>query len=72
MASTEKTYKYHMQIQEDDAPPPSSPSSSHPVNTYKEVLKPVKSQTKSAGAVKANLTEQFNSPSSRTKVQHSW
>eukprot|EP00105_Crassostrea_gigas_P024846 XP_011445238.1 PREDICTED: putative pyridoxal-dependent decarboxylase domain-containing protein 2 isoform X3 [Crassostrea gigas] len=67
MASTEKTYKYHMQIQEDDAPPPSSPSPSHPVNTYKEVLKPVKSQTKSAGAVKANLTEQFNSPSSSTQ-----
>lgn len=71
MASTEKTYKYHMQIQEDDAPPPSSPSPSLPVNTYKEVLKPVKSQTKSAGAVKANLTEQFNSPSSSTQVQHS-
>nr|XP_022319864.1 putative pyridoxal-dependent decarboxylase domain-containing protein 2 isoform X1 [Crassostrea virginica] len=67
MASTEKTYKYHMQVQEDEAPPP--PSSPPPAtNAYKEVLKPVNTQqTKSAGAVKANLTQQFNSPSSHSQ-----
>ena len=72
MASTEKTYKYHMQIQEDEAPPP--PSSPPPAtNAYKEVLKPVNTeQTKSAGAVKANLTQQFNSPSSHSQVQLTW
>jgi hypothetical protein len=62
MASTEKTYKYHMQVQEDDAaPPPTSPSPNQSLNSYKDVLQPVKIQTKSAGAVKANLTQQFNS-----------
>lgn len=65
MASTEKTYKYHMQIQEDEAPPPASPSPNQPMNSYKDALKPVKIQTKSAGDVKANLTQQFNSPSSQ-------
>ncbi|XP_061167999.1 putative pyridoxal-dependent decarboxylase domain-containing protein 2 isoform X2 [Saccostrea echinata] len=40
MASTEKTYKYHMQVQEDDAPPPVSPSANQSPNSFKDVLKP--------------------------------
>ncbi|XP_048764504.2 putative pyridoxal-dependent decarboxylase domain-containing protein 2 isoform X2 [Ostrea edulis] len=65
MASTEKTYKYHMQIQEDEAPPPASPSPNQPMNSYKDALKP--SSTPSSpqpdtNSMKAQSTDNQQSP----------
>lgn len=66
--STETTYKYHMQVQEDA--PAQSPSPRSKEMSYKSNLKPVSPGTKSAAEVKADLTHTFNEPSSPSTQQH--
>ena len=53
-----------MQIQEDNSENQSSMPfpEKKPQSSFKEILKPVKCDTKSAGAVKANLSHQVSSP----------